>query len=150
MKNIKILLVRKKKQEQPTIPAPVTKVLTEGRGENSMEDRPAQEARLLSEHHSDTWSSRKKSTSSWARPRSYLPVSDLLYNHDAVLRRALHLGAEECPDVATYDLGDLGQHIFTVLVSKMVLPTPQNWEGQNNQRGKVLSSTDPHVSLAFK
>ena len=105
---------------------------------------------MLSEHHSDTWSSRKKSTSSWAGPRSYLLVSDQLYSHDAVLRQALHLGTEEHPDVATNDLGDLGQCIFTVLISKTVLPTPQNWEGQNNQRGKVLSSTDPHVSLGFK
>ena len=40
------------------------------------------------------------------------------------------------PCVATYDLGEPGQHIFTVLISKMVLPTPQNWEGQNNQHGK--------------
>ena len=126
------------------------KVLTEGRGENSIEDQQAQEARFLSEHHSDTCSSRKKSTSSWVGPRSYLPVSDLLYNHDAMLRRPLHSDAEEHPAIVTYDLGDLGQHIFTVLINKMVIPTPQNWEGQNNQRGKVLSSTDPHVSLAFK
>ena len=67
-----------------------------------------------------------------------------------MLRRPLHSDAEEHPAVVTYDLGDLGQHIFTVLISKMVIPTPQNWEGQNNQRGKVLSSTDPHVSRAFK
>ena len=86
MKNIKILSVRKKEQEQPTIPVLVMKVLTEGRGENSIEDWQAQEARFLSEHHSDTWSSRKTPTSSWARPWSYLQVSDLLFNHEAMLR----------------------------------------------------------------
>lgn len=67
LKNIKILLIRKKGQEQPKVPTRVIKVLIDIRGENLTKDQQAQEARFLSEHHSDAWSLSKKSASSWVQ-----------------------------------------------------------------------------------